>query len=356
MMQCLHRVQTQRLLKNKFLDQLMGISQRQLQTSLMPSALPLSIIIVNWNSKDYLRKCLQSIYANAREISFEVVVVDGASYDGCGEMLALEFPEVKFVQSERNVGFARANNLGFGQSRGDYVLFLNPDTEIVGEAINTLHTFLRETRDAGIVGAKLLNADGSVQTSCIQAFPTILNQFFDAEILRRAFPRLSFWGMKPLFSPHEKPAEAQMLSGACLMLPRPVFQKIGGFSDDYFLYAEDLDLCFKTRLDGLKNYFMPAAVIIHHGGGSSRPSQSVFLAVLMRESVYRFLTKFRGKWYGFAFRASLAFNAAGRLALLLVLFPISLIRGRTEAARDPIRRWAAILKWTMGLGRPVGGP
>jgi GT2 family glycosyltransferase len=321
----------------------------------MPPVLQLSIIIVNWNSKDYVRKCLQSIYANTRRITFEIIVVDGASYDGCGDMLACEFPAARFVQSEKNVGFARANNLGFGQSQGDCILFLNPDTEVVGEAISTLHRFLQETRDAGVVGAKLLNTDGSLQTSCVQAFPTILNQFFEAEILRRAFPRFSFWGMLPLFSPDGKPAEAEVLSGACLMLPRPVFQKCGGFSEDYFLYAEDLDLCYKTRRAGFKNYFVPAAVLAHHRGGSSARSQSVFLTVLMRESVYRFLKKFRGGWYGLAFRASQALNALGRLALLMILFPISLIRGETETARDPIRRWTAILRWTLGLGRPAGG-
>ena len=316
----------------------------------------LSIIIVNWNSRDYVRKCLESIYANTRGISFEIIVVDGASYDGCGEMLAREFPKVTFVQSKENIGFARANNLGFAQSRGECVLFLNPDTEVVDDAITQLRDFLKKTRNAGIVGAKLLNTDGSVQTSCVQAFPTIWNQFFEAEILRRTFPHLSMWGMRPLFSMDKKPAEAEMLSGACLLLPRPVFQKCGGFSEEYFLYAEDLDLCCKTRRAGFKNYFVPAAVLIHHGGGSSHSSQSVFLTVLMRESVYRFLKKFRGGGYGLAFRASQALNALGRLALLLILFPIPLIRGKAGSARDPIRRWAAILKWTLGLGRPTGIP
>lgn len=313
----------------------------------------LSIIIVNWNSKDYLQKCLQSISANTRGISVEIIVVDGASFDGCGEMLAREFPEVRFVQSNKNVGFAKANNLGFEQSQGDYVLFLNPDTEVVGEAINTLHDFLEKNGDVGIVGAKLLNTDGSVQTSCIQMFPTILNQLLDAEILRRAFPRLSFWGIAPLFSADKKPAAVEVISGACLMLTRAVFEKIGRFSDDYFLYAEDLDLCYKTHQTGLKNYYVPEAVITHHGGGSSRQTQSVFSTVMMRESVYRFLKKFRGGFYGAAFRASVMLGALVRLVLLLVLFPIRLVRGEVEIARDAIRRWAAILKWTCGLERSV---
>jgi GT2 family glycosyltransferase len=313
----------------------------------------LSIIIVNWNSKDYLCKCLQSIYAKTRGITFEIIVVDGASFDGCGEMLAREFPQVKFVQSEKNVGFAKANNLGFEQSCGDCVLFLNPDTEIVGDAINTLHDFLKKNSDVGIVGAKLLNTDGSVQTSCIQTFPTILNQFFDAEILRNAFPHHSFWGIAPLFSGDKNPAEVEVISGACLMLARETFLKIGKFSDDYFLYAEDLDLCYKTNLAGLKNYFVPSATIIHHGGGSSRQTQSVFSTVMMRESVYRFLKKFRGGFYAAAFRALVALGALGRLALLLILFPIRLIRGEAKSARDAVRRWTAILKWAFGLERSV---
>jgi GT2 family glycosyltransferase len=313
----------------------------------------LSIIIVNWNSKDFLRKCLQSVYANTREISFEIIVVDGASFDGCGEMLAREFSQVRFIQSEKNIGFARANNLRFEQSQGECVLFLNPDTEIIGDAIAVLHTFLEKTGDAGIVGAKLLNTDGSIQTTSIQAFPTVLNQFLDVEILRCTLPNLSFWGIAPLFSGNRSPAEVEVISGACLMLTRATFQKIGRFSEDYFLYAEDLDLCYKTHLAGLKNYYVPAAIVTHHGGGSSRQTQSVFSTVMMRESVHRFLKKFRGGGYGAAFRMVLALTALGRLALLLILYPIRLVRGGTVVAFDPIRRWMAILKWTFGLERSI---
>jgi GT2 family glycosyltransferase len=309
----------------------------------------LSIIIVNWNSKDFVRKCVQSILANTRDAAFEIIVVDGASYDGCGEMLAREFPEVQFIQSDKNVGFARANNLGFEQSSGNCLLFLNPDTEVVGPAISILRTALLELEQAGIVGAKLLNTDGSVQTSCIQAFPTILNQLLDAEVLRRAFPRHSFWGMSPLFSADDKPAAVQVLSGACLMMRREAFASVAKFSEDYFLYAEDLDLCYKVNRAGLRNYYVPAASVIHHGGGSSKPDQSTFSAVMMRESVYRFLTKVRGKWYSAGFRFSLGLGALGRLALLLLLFPFRMIRGEVAGARDSFRKWTAILKWALGL-------
>jgi len=220
---------------------------------------------------------------------------------------------------------------------------------VVGDAINVLRRALDGMPDAGIVGAKLLNTDGSMQTSCIQSFPTIMNQMLDAEVLRRAFPRHSFWGMAPLYSAGEKPEAVQVLSGACLMMRRDVFGQVARFSEDYFLYAEDLDLCYKVSRAGLKNYYVAAASVVHHGGGSSNPKQGTFSDVMMRESVYRFLTKVRGKWYGAGFRFSQALSALGRLALLALVFPLKLLRGEVAAASGSFRKWVAILKWTVGL-------
>src|SRR5215475_8918812 len=148
----------------------------------------LSIIIVNWNSKAFVRKCLVSLYANTQKTKFEIVVVDNASYDGCGEMLRAEFPKVHFIQNDKNLGFAAANNLGFESTAGRNILFLNPDTEVIGPAIDTLVEFVDHNPKAGVVGGKLLNTDKSIQTSCIQRFPTILNQVLDADLLRKLFP------------------------------------------------------------------------------------------------------------------------------------------------------------------------
>src|SRR5450432_96179 len=160
----------------------------------------LSIIIVNWNSVDFLRGCLVSICQPPQSISLEVIVVDNASYDGCDSMLAREFPRVRFIQSHENIGFARACNLGHQHSAGRILLFLNPDTKIVGNALADLVSGLDSLPDAGAIGCKLLNADGTLQKSCIQSFPTILNQCLDSEALRSRFPRSRLWGMAPLFS------------------------------------------------------------------------------------------------------------------------------------------------------------
>ncbi len=313
----------------------------------------LSIIIVNWNSKDYLRKCVQSIHATTHGLEYEIVVIDGASYDGCGEMLAKEFPTVKFIQCDKNVGFARANNLAFEQSRGEFVLFLNPDTEVRGDAIKTLRQALDQINGIGMVGAKLLNTDGSLQTSAVQSFPTILNQFLDAEPLRRAFPLLPLWGIAPLYGDDSKPLPAEVLSGACLMMRREVFQKVGRFSEDYFMYAEDLDLCYKISKLGLENCYVPAAVIVHHGGGSTKQGRSTFSDVMMRESVYRFLRKMRGGLYAWGFRSSTCVGAMGRLLLLMLILPIRYLTGQPGRAFMAGRKWIAILKWAIGLAPGV---
>jgi N-acetylglucosaminyl-diphospho-decaprenol L-rhamnosyltransferase len=301
----------------------------------------LSIIIVNWKSKDFLHKCIESICQHTKALSFEMVVIDNASFDGCGEMLAQHFPSVRFIQSNENLGFSRANNLAFNASRGDAVLFLNPDTELVGPAINELFNVLSHNLNVGAVGAKLLNSDGTLQLSCIQSFPTVANQILDADILRRLFPRLWLWGMAPLFISSETPSEVEAIVGACVMLKRSVFETVGGFDPGYFMYAEDIDLSFKVRQAGFKSYFVPRATLKHFGGGSSQSARSYFASVMMKESVYRFFKIRRGPGSAWSYRVLLAVSAMVRLPFALL---VDLGRQHSSLAG----KWLAILKWTLG--------
>jgi GT2 family glycosyltransferase len=311
-----------------------------------------SIIIVNWNSAEFVKKCLESVYKYTIDLQCEVIVVDGASYDGCGEMIAREFPQVIFIQSERNMGFGRANNLGVERARASTVLFLNPDTELVGPALSILHRQLETLPLAGAVGAKLLNPDRSVQTSCIQATPTILNQALDSDFFRRLFPNAALWGTRALASEGGKGAEVEMLSGACIMAKRGVFEKVGMFSSDYFMYCEDTDLCYKIRAAGYKNYYIPSATIIHYGGGSSQQSRSQFSNVMMRESIWRFFLKTKGRCYGFGYRGVMMLSALCRLALTLAS-PFRFLHGKGAAGDHSARKWAAILGWSLGAQRWV---
>ncbi len=312
----------------------------------------LSIIIVNWKSTAFLAACLKSIYAAPPRISFEIVVIDNASFDGCGRMLSEHFPGVQFLQSEINAGFAGANNLAFARSTGTTVCFLNPDTLIRGAALQTLYDSLQNISDAGAVGALLFNGDGSVQTSCVLPFPTILNQALDIEWLRRRFPRAGLFGTAALFSNKKEPQIVEAISGACIMLRRKTFHKIGMFSNDYFMYSEDIDLCRKVKMTGKHVYLIKTAEITHFGGGSSNEQKNrLFSALLIRESNYRLLRKFRGLGYALCYRLVIGISALVRLAgLLLCLAPAAAV-GRGRVIIEILQRWWHLLTWVVGTGQ-----
>lgn len=307
----------------------------------------LSIIIVNWNSVDFLKKCVASVQAETRGIDYEILVIDSGSFDGCGRMLRETYPQVRFIQSETNVGFGRANNAAFQVSRGRCVLFLNPDTEIVASAINTMYGCLQTLPEAGAIGCKLVNANGSVQTSCIQSFPTILNQVLDAEWLRTRWPKSGLWGIAPLYDGDCGPKVVEAIAGACVMLKRDLLERVGLFSEEYFMYAEDIDLCYKVRQIGHKNYYLPEATVVHYGGGSSEKAPSNFSVVMMRESVWRFLRKTRGRGYGLLYRISMVLSAFVRLAFLGVRQLDRRAQQRCTTSDKSIEKWRAVLLWSL---------
>ena len=304
-----------------------------------------SIIIVNWNSKAYLRDCLLSILATTRGLEFEIIVIDSASFDGCAEMLSTEFPAVRFIQSPSNLGFSGANNLAAQTARGEIFLFLNPDTELVAPAVNILYSALNSLPDVGAIGGRLLNSDRTLQTTCVQAFPTILNQLLNAEIIRRIIPRSRLWGMRALFAHDKAPSSVDAISGACLMIRRSLFEEVGRFSMDYFMYAEDVDLCYKASVRGFTNYYSPHAVVVHHGGKSTANAPDNFANLVMLESISRFLEKTRGATYSGLYRLALSASAVFRLLVLTVLIPFYLTSRRLSAWQATFSKWSAICRW-----------
>lgn len=314
----------------------------------------LSIVIVNWNSKEYIYSCLKSIYKNTSGLKYEIIVVDNASFDGCDSMIKKYFPKVTYIQSEKNSGFARANNLGFKNSTGKVILFLNPDTELVNPAINILYAEILKKTDAGIVGAKLLNDDNSLQTSCIQPYPTILNQIFDIEFFKTKFPKIKIWGMRPLYTNDDKPAKVEVVSGACLMIERNLFKQVGYFSTDYFMYTEDIDLCFKVGQTSQNIYFIPEAEIKHYGGGSSEKEKaSAFSTIMMRESIFRFLQKTKGSQYAFLYRVSMSFIAPIRILIILFFVFLKNVKSTNSNINYSLKKWFKILRWSLGLEKAL---
>ena len=318
----------------------------------------ISIILVNWNAADYLRNCLQSIYDGVRPELIQVVVVDNASFDGAEKMIQKQFPQVTFLQSKENLGFARANNLGFTVSSGRVLIFLNPDTVVRGSAITDMARALESLPDAGALGCRILNRDESVQTSAVQSFPTILNQALDFEPLRRAFPLSSLWGMQALHVSGNSPSRVEMVSGACLAIRRTVFEQVGGFSPEYFMYSEDVDLCRKIWNSGWKIYYLPTASVIHFGGQSAKKqAASGFSTLCLQQSMQTYIEKFHGRAYALAYRSSRAGVAFLRLAVVTLLRWLPASKETRERRKAVFEKWWTIFKWALGFEKlPVRGP
>ncbi len=312
--------------------------------------LDLSTIIVNWKSRAFVRQCLASICSNAYPIAYEIFVVDNASFDGCEQMLKSEFPQFIFIQSKTNLGFAGANNLAFALSTGRNVLFLNPDTEIHGEAIQKLISALESAPDIGMAGAHLLNSDFTLQTSCITTLPSILNQTLNSNYLRKTFPRWGVWGMRPLFEGTNEPVQVEAISGACMLARHEVIERVNCFSTDYFIYAEDMDLCLKIAKTDWKIFYVPDAVIVHHAGGSSsNREESNFSNIMLRNALIDFFTLHRGPRYAFLYRFCMVLNSTLRILLLLAALPISIVPRGYRFITYALRKWSSILGWSLGL-------
>jgi N-acetylglucosaminyl-diphospho-decaprenol L-rhamnosyltransferase len=315
----------------------------------------LSIIIVNWNSSDYLREAVASIRAHTSGIEYEIVVVDNASSEADLARLDEAAGDAIVIRSKKNLGFAGANNLAFRRSTGEYTLFLNPDTKPAGPAINTLMNGIRALPDAGIAGGRLLNADLSPQLTAIQNFPTMLNQLFDFEFLQLRWPQCRLWSLAALFTKPAGPVPVEAISGACMLMRAETFRRAGMFSEDYFMYGEDLDLNFKVRSTGLTNYYLDDAVIIHYGGGSSDRQKVWQAAVVMRMNAnWLFLKKTRGRAYAWAYRVMMAVVAVARLAVLAVISFFGRL-GRVEAPSDAAIKWKTVFVWAIGRWNPALG-
>jgi hypothetical protein len=318
----------------------------------MKTAPDVSIIIVHYKCEAYTLACLQSIVDHAGAVAYEVIVVDNASIDGIEPKIRSNFPDVRFVASEVNLGFAGANNLGVQSARGHFILFLNPDTELRPHALELLVSTLESNPKIGIAGARLLNSDGTLQTSSITAFPSILNQTLGAEWLRRALPRLPMWGMAALYSRSEAIAHVDAVSGACMIMPRDVVTALSGFSTNYFMYSEDLDLCLRATRAGWAICYVPTAIIVHHGGGSSQTrEQSNYAAVMMKESLVQFFRRHRSAAYAQVFRASFLAVSILRLGALILASPACFSAGPRKSYLRSWRKWTAILSWSCRTQR-----
>ncbi len=233
----------------------------------------LSIVIVSWNVRKDLRECLRSLLkdegSRLESGEIEIIVVDNASTDGTAEMVEHEFPQVKLLVNPQNLGYTKANNIGIKHSCGKYILLLNPDTIVHQGALQALIDCAESHPEAGIIGAKLLNSDGSVQRSA-RSFPDIGAGLFRNTFLGRLFPNNPFVRRYLLADfGYDEVREVDWVSGAAMLVRRDLIERIGGLDERFWAYCEDVDLCWRAWQAGYKVLFCPNAVITHKVGRSS---------------------------------------------------------------------------------------
>jgi GT2 family glycosyltransferase len=299
-----------------------------------------SISIVNFNTREHLRRCLGSIQECLQDIRYEVVVVDNNSHDASVSMLKEEFPFVRCIANSENKGATIAKNQSFREMSGDYVLIIDSDIEILAGSIQSLLTFMRQNPAVGIVGPGVAFADGRPQHSCNKSIPTLwscfLNKFFLFASLRYAFYRSKFAGS--YFQKYRTPQECMWLGGMCLLVRREVIGQIGGMDERFFIYYDDTDFCLRAHNKGWKVYYLPSSAVIHHMGKGVGQFKNWLYPKIFESELYFFK-----KHYG-SFQAKLcAFLIQMAVApRMLCLYPLRLWNRKREYYRQRLDAYGKV--------------
>jgi GT2 family glycosyltransferase len=273
--------------------------------------LDLSIIIVNWNARELLAKCLGCVESTVKKVNYETIVVDNHSSDGSQDMVRAQFPNVKLIENSDNKGFAAANNQGIQISQGRYVLLLNSDAFVKENTLDTMVAFMDEHPEAGMAGCKLLYEDGSLQPSC-NSFPTLATEFYTALGLDKLFPNSREFGKYAMgYWDYSEMREVDVLMGAFMIVRKTAIDQVGMMDASYFMYSEEVDWCFQFKKSAWKIYFYPFVEAVHLWGGTSKQ-----VRVEMFVQMFRSRVKFFRKNYG----------ATSAMLLKLILGFYALIR------------------------------
>lgn len=246
----------------------------------------LAIVIVNWNTRELLRACLDALQRFPAGVPTEVWVVDNASEDGSADMVISEYPDIRIIQNAANVGFSAANNQAIRETEADFILLLNSDTEVAAGALTTALETARHRRT--VVAARLLNPDGTLQHSCFR-FPKLAPDIVEAFYLHKLLPKRvrGRWLLGGYWS-HEEERTVDWAIGAFLMVPREAIDRAGALSEDYFLFGEDMEWCYRMREAGFPTVFVPGAEVVHHGNQSATQRAPEWRIRRTHQAKYRF--------------------------------------------------------------------
>lgn len=300
----------------------------------------LSIIIVTYNSRRDIEKCLASLRDNSRGARVEIIVCDNASSDGTADFIVQHFPAVNLIRSAHNLGFGRANNLAAQHAHGRFFLLLNPDTWVEEDLAAAIVNFLDTHPEAGGCTPQHLNPDGTIQVGAIRELPTVESLFYQKTGLAYVFPHSRRFGRYCMtWWDHDEVREVEQ-AGACLALRREVFQQVGGFDESYFMYFEDVELCHAVRAAGYKIFFLSYARVYHIGGQSAKQAVSKNFI-----EFYRSMCHYFRKHYGAAgvwpVKIIIAVSELLMLLVLTLALPFSKLL-------PPPQAWSS--RWTQWRG------
>lgn len=231
----------------------------------------ISVIILNYNVRYFLEQCIRSVEKALIGLESEIIVVDNASFDGSVEMVRANFPQVKLIANEENTGFSKGNNLGVEQATGEFISLLNPDTVIPQELFRECLEFYKQRSDAGVLGVKLIDGTGNFLPESKRNIPTPSAAFKKLVGLSR--------NGKGYYDNDLNPGDlgpVAILPGAFLFLQRALYEKVGGLDEEYFMYGEDIDFCYKVLKEGLQNYYMGSQTILHYKGESTQRDRTYY--------------------------------------------------------------------------------
>ncbi|HRP01087.1 MAG TPA: glycosyltransferase [Candidatus Kapabacteria bacterium] len=259
----------------------------------------ISIVIVNYNVKDYLFQCLNSILNSKNDLKIEIIVVDNNSSDNSIALLEPKFDKVNFIQLNENLGFGKANNIGINKSNGKYTLLLNPDTLLSDNTLSYLFKYMEENSDVAISTCKILNGDGTFQQACRRGFPTPMAAFSKLFGLQKIFPNSKVFGKYNLSYLNDNEInEVEAISGSFMFFRSKILKQIGGFDEDFFMYGEDLDICYRVKKLHQKIMFLPETSTIHYKGESTKRSNANDIKIFF-DAMQIFVTKHYSKSFFF---------------------------------------------------------
>ena len=280
-----------------------------------PAEVDMSVIIVNYNVKEFLEQAIRSVYQAKGSLEIEVIVVDNNSVDGSVEMVRSRFPEAHLIANEENTGFSTANNQAIRIAKGRHLFILNPDTIVQENTLTTLVSFMDAHPNAGAVGCKILNPDGTFAPESRRSFPTPAVAFYRMTGLSRLFPRSRTFGRYNLsYLTPDDASEVDALSGSCMVVRAEAVKEAGMFDEDFFMYGEDLDWCYRIQQAGWTIHYTPDTQIIHYKGESTKKGELRYV-LLFYGAMLRFAEKHFKKRHSFIFRFFLRIGIIARGSL-----------------------------------------